>query len=442
MKNGLRTREQRMEYVCRYFREGEKNRDEWALGMEFEHFVFDRKTKQRVFYEPTVRRLLEKIASLSGFQAIYADQHILGVHHAAFEISIEPGAQFEISLERSHALRNLKEGYEAALQLLEPVFEEEGLMLLAIGVDPENTINQIPIIPKERYRYMNDYLKERGIYAQSMMRQSCALQVAIDYESERDCGRKMAALTALSPILYTLFDHAPLHDGKEIEHYNLRQEIWRHMDSDRCEWIPEIFLETPYESYAKWLLDIPLLFVPEIDGQLRAVGTATLDQVLQEAQTPAQAMRYLEHALSIVFPDIRLKHYLEVRMMDAVPPELAFGAAALLKGLFYDEDNLTWLQEQFADFQEDWVRRGQDAGHDHGLQGFYHGDYIGHWGLRLLERARLCLDAQEQQDLQPLEDLWSQLDAPRDRFLRRWKQEGRAEALQSVCVLPPEKEEA
>lgn len=439
-------RSEKIERIAAYFRSGEKARKDIALGMELEHFVLDEKTKRRIPFcgpEGVHDSLLEVIKRKC--VASYTDRVIregdilLGVDTPDFAVSIEPGAQFEVSLQRNLDIASLEARYLEAIDCVGGIFRMKGQSLLAMGYDPQTRIEEIDLLPKDRYRIMNRYLGEHGMYSRNMMRQSCALQVIVDYTSEADFVRKYQALSAMVPIFYTLFDSTAHFEGAPVKKHNMRQEIWRGTDPARTG-IPKFAFDPDlqYEAYAEWILDLPTLFVPVVgdDGKVKdcETGDETLETLLDRAKDTAQADAWIEHALSIVFPDIRLKRYLEIRVMDEVPAPFAFGAAALFKGLLYDDDVLDQLVETFREADWNIVERGKNSGRDNGIQGYYFKDYFANWGMKLLDMAQGGLPEEEHRYLEPLRKLWGNLDTPRSLFERIEKEKGLRAAIEAFEV--------
>lgn len=433
----LKSRENQVNYIASFIKDGEKPNCQGSIGIELEHFIIDKESKKRRFYyyDLGVENLLERLAERLDVEPIYADQYILGLKGDDFDISIEPGAQFEISIHKDASILSLYQRYRRVVEEVLQELNTMGASLVTIGLDPVNKASEIPIIPRERYRIMNNHMIQKGSLTQYMMRASTALQIAFDYFSEEDFHKKFTVATALSPVFYTLFDNVSYKDGKKIDHYNMRQEIWRNTDNDRCGLIPGVFqADFGYKDYASWLLDVPILFIPQKDLRVKEVGNMTLSQALAQAADAEEAEKILEHGISIVFPDVRVKHYIEVRQMDEVPEDLAFGAAALIKGLFYSSDNVDKLYEYFKDGSLEMVERGKNSGRDNGIQGYYFSKYFASWGLELVRLAENSLSEEEAKLLKPLELMWDNLDTPRLIFERIEREEGFKKAIEAFEV--------
>lgn len=422
-----------LEYITAYFKAGEKNRKEWAVGVEIEHLPVFADTKKRAFYEDGIKDALTELSESGLFAVEKEGEDSMALESEEFTVTIEPGAQFELSLLRDAKILTLLERYEKGIAQVLSVLEKKGVRLVTIGTDPYNTVEEIPMIPKARYRMMNHHFLTHGKRSRNMMRQTCALQVAIDYSDEKDFVRKFRILSAMTPILYTLFDNAPYFEGDKSKTFNLRQEIWRKTDPARTGIIPGIFDEDfGYEKYAQWLVGIPMIFLPEDHDNY---CEKTLGEMLEAAENEEEKKAYLEHGVSIVFPDIRLKQYIEIRQPDSMPAEYTFAAAALFKGLLYCEKNLGKLEEIFCKVDETIVENGKNSGRDNGIRGFYFSKYFIQWGVELAEMAREGLELEEEKNLlNPLVTLWGSLLNPREEFLKTESEEGFLSAIEAYEV--------
>lgn len=429
-----RTRQEKIDAVVNQI-SSDKKPGQGEVGLEMEHLIVDRESGRRIFYEdqPGVLAILEELSRMPSLEPVEINGHIAGVKNDDMAVSIEPGAQFEFSITQAPDIKTLEERARAAYDLILPVLEKYGYAMMALGTDPRNMPEEVPIIAKERYRIMNDWLGAHGPHSRKMMRTSCALQVSIDFFSPEDFKKKFRVLTALVPILYTLSDTVSYYGGKKLEKFNARQEIWRGTDPDRTGLIPTSFDEDfSLASYADWLLDRVILFRME-DGREVETGDATLAQAMDQASSRDEWEGLIKHAMGIVFPDIRVKRFLEIRPMDALPMDLSMAFAALIKGLFYDEDNLDRMDEKFRTVSVDLVERGKDSGRDNGIHGYYISDYFANWGIKLLDLAEKGLPDEEKPYLTPLRDLWSKLDTPRTRYEAIYEKNG-WEGLREVLL--------
>lgn len=435
--NRMLTEEEKRRQITNVIRAGYTDRIRWQVGPEIEHFVLDRQSGKRILYpgENGIEGILRAFAQRhTDWTTTWEEGHLLALEKLGSSITLEPGAQLEFSLAPSESVAIIQRRYQAMLDDLYEILDPLGYMLVTIGLDPFNAVEDIPLLPKSRYHMMDAYLCNTGDLARTMMRKSAALQVSVDVGSDRDFCSKYRVLTALSPILYTLFDSAVDNEGKRLTTYNARQEIWRRTDPARTGFPADVFsADFGVDRYADWVLSAPPIFLPK-DGKVVATGNRPLHELLDEAKDEEELDRFVRHGMSIVFPDVRAKQVMEIRMMDSIAAPYAFGAMALFKGLLYNMDTLRRLEERFTPMQADWVERGKNAGRDNGIQAYYHGDYFAHWGTALCAMAREGLSEQEAAFLVPLEKMWNNLDTPRLEIERLVEREGWTETLRKLEV--------
>lgn len=420
--------------LLNYFRKGEKEADERKIGIEMEHFVVDEKSLKTVSYygENGVESLLQELTKAleeggEDPRPNLEEGRILGIETPDFSFSIEPGAQFELALTKTRTLAEAEDLYFRAMSYVKPLLESRGQKLLAIGYQPAMRIEDIRRIPKERYAFMEEHFQKTGSLGKNMMKQTASLQVSIDYFSEEDFRRKIFVASCLSAVFYTLFDSVYLFEGEPLKTYNQRQWIWENTDPARTGLFECAFQEEfGYFCYAKQIASSPLIFLPLKEGDIRAETTN-----LEEAWDlyPDQREALLGHALSIVFPDIRMKKYLEIRMPDSLPYPWNFGLMALIKGIFYSDENLKELEETLRPMTYDIAVRGKRSGYFNGIQGYFFSRYFAVWGKDLIEMAEKGLPEEEVPYLNILKEHWLNLETPRDLFERIYKKEGLEQAM-------------
>ena len=247
-----------------------------------------------------------------------------------------------------------------------PTLNKKNQLILSLGYQPESKISEIPFITKERYKFMSEYLGKRGKYAHNMMKGTASLQIAVDYCSEEDYIKKFRVSNALSPIISYFFDNAPFFEGEIWSKNTLRVDIWNNCDDDRCKLVPNSLDKVfGYEAYAEYILNAPPIII-EKNGEFEFTG----DRLLREIYNPEEfTEKDLEHILTMYFPDVRTKKFIEIRMADSVPYPLNIGGAALFKGLLYHEENLEYLFKKFKyltnhrvrDLKKEVIELGKDV---------------------------------------------------------------------------------
>lgn len=325
--------------VAAYLRQGE-SRDQ-KLGMELEHILVRADDLASVPYRGGVESLLKGLLS-HGWEPVVAEGTLIGLTGERGEVSLEPGGQVEISLSPCDSIAAIESRYRAFLAQVTPLLRENGWALCCTGYRPVDGIDSVPLLPKERYRMMYRYFSEYGgPYAHHMMKGAAAVQISIDYRDESDFVRKMRVAHFLTPFIAASFDNTAVFEGGVPPYTAMRSAIWAGCDADRSGVIPGLF--DPgfgYEAYGRALLTRPLI----LRGR-GGVMTYTDRQTGAEVYREGMDTEDIRHLLSMFFFDARAKQYIEIRMGDMLPQELAFGYAALIKGLFYHPDNLTMLGE-------------------------------------------------------------------------------------------------
>ena len=303
-----------------------------CLGLELEHFlVFDDESSTTYHGEHGVLEVLNELKSrFTGLY--YADGDLLGMHNDKYSISLEPASQFEISVTPHTRISSIEKIYSDFIETVTPVLKKNGLHIETLGYRPSGSVYDLPLIPKKRYEYMDRYFKTSGTCGINMMRGTASTQVSIDFFSEWDFVRKYRFAYLLMPALKLICDNTPVFEGQKNNTPLKRTEIWRNTDSDRCLPPEDLFDDTfGFASYAKYLMNVPLIFLPQ-DGVPVYVGNRSAAQLFEnKALSPS----VIEHITSMVFPDVRLKRYIEIRGADSLPIEQALGYTTLIKALFY-----------------------------------------------------------------------------------------------------------
>lgn len=261
---------------------------------------------------------------------------------------------------------------------------------------------------------MYDYFEEYGgQLAHNMMKGSCSLQVAIDYKDEDDFRKKYFVANAISPFLYSIFDNSYIFEGKVYDKHNLRQTIWEQCDKDRTGIYSFSFDDDlSYETYAKKILKTPSIFIERDKKEV-----FTKDKTFEEVMDQDSSTDMIYHALSIVFPDVRVKKYIEVRMPDNIPYPYNFAAIALIKNIFYDEDVLDYVYEKFSDMTYESVQDLKKIATIQGIQALYKEKRIYEWMLDIIDKIE-----EDRKYIDPLIVLLEKQITPRDIYENLYKE--------------------
>lgn len=409
------TYEDKVEKIVDFIKSGEKDEKDFKVGFEVEHFVVDKNSLETVRYEAEngIRQSLEELKDL-GYEGIYEGEYIMGLHKDGASISIEPAAQFEISLDSQNSVDKLFETYKKTMAEIIPIFDKKGQLLVEVGYQVKDKIADIPRIPKDRYKFMYEYFeKYAGPMAHNMMKGSASLQVAIDYSDEDDFRKKYFLANALAPFFYSIFDNAYIFEGEVYENHNIRQTIWENCDKDRTGIYPFSFdNDLSYEKYAKKILATPSIFIKK-DGKDIATNEKTFEEIFDQDLSDEMVF----HALSIVFPDVRVKKYIEIRMPDNLPFPYNFAAVSLIKNIFYDKEVLDYAYNLLAGFTYQKAQDLKKITVLRGIQGMYEDKKIYEWMLEIIGKIK-----EDRKYIDPLKDLLEEQKTPRDIYEELYKE--------------------
>jgi glutamate--cysteine ligase len=356
---------------------GNKPPADWRVGTEHEKFVFRRADLKRVPYDGPdgIRALLQGMMRF-GWKPVVEHGNLIALSNdSRCSITLEPGGQFELSgapLETIH--QTCGEVHEHLRQVRE-VCDELGLGMLGLGFDPTSRRDEVPWMPKGRYRIMREYMPKKGRLGLDMMLRTCTVQANLDYQSERDMVRKFRVGLALQPAAVALFANSPFVEGRPVGYQSYRSLVWTDTDPDRCGTLPFVFEDGfGFERYVDYMLDMPMYFVYRDGNYIDASGQSFRDFMAGRLPAlPGELPRIGDWAdhLTTAFPEVRLKSYLEMRGADGGPWARLCASPALWVGLFYDDNALDaaadliadWTEEEREGMRRDVPRLGLDTPH-------------------------------------------------------------------------------
>jgi glutamate--cysteine ligase len=330
---------------------GEKPPSAFRIGTEHEKFPFYRNDLAAVPYEGRagsggIRALLEGMQARLGWEPIIDAGNVIGLAgpDGGGAISLEPGGQFELSGAPVRDLHETAAELAAHLADVKAVAEPHDIGFVALGHSPLWTRDETPAMPKGRYRIMANYMPKVGTRGLDMMFRTCTVQVNLDFASETDMVRKLRVSLALQPVATALFASSPFTEARLNGFQSVRSEIWRDTDNARSGMLDFAFDEgMSYEAYVDWALDVPMYFVKR-DAVYHDVAGASFRDLLagRLPQLPGEHATISDWAnhLSTLFPEVRLKRFLEMRGADAGPPAMLNALPAFWVGLLYDQTAL------------------------------------------------------------------------------------------------------
>ncbi len=359
-ENELAPIESRDELVT-YIEQGEKPKAQWRIGTEHEKFPFYREGLRPVPYEGPagIRALLEGMAEKSGWRPIYDLEHVIALEDPTCalggSITLEPGGQFELSGAPLQTIFQTCEELHKHLQLVREVADPLGISFLGLGSSPLWTRAETPRMPKSRYAIMTAYMPKVGNLGLDMMYRSCTVQVNLDFADEADMVKKLRVSLALQPVAAALFANSPFTEGKPNGYLSFRSAIWLDTDAARSGMLPFAFEDgMGYERYVDYALDVPMYFVRRGGRYIDLAGASFRDFLDGRLpQLPGEKPTLTDWAdhLTTLFPEVRLKRFLEMRGADAGSHRVLCALPAFWTGLLYHQPSL----DAAYDLVKDWT---------------------------------------------------------------------------------------
>lgn len=347
-----------------YLEQGSRPAEEWRIGTEHEKFGFHLDDLSPLPYEGPrgVRAVLEGLERF-GWEPVYENERPIALKMDGCSITLEPGGQLELSGEMLENIHQTCDEVHEHLRQVKLVSQELEVGFLGMGFTPRWRRDEIPWMPKTRYRVMREYMPKVGELGLDMMLRTATVQVNLDFSDEADMVRKFRVGLALQPVATALFASSPFTEGRPNGYLSYRSHIWEDTDPDRCGILPFVFEEgMGFERYVDWMLDVPMYFVRRDGRYIDCAGQSFRD--FMDRRLPAlpgelpRLSDWTDH-LTTAFPEVRLKRFLEMRGADGGPWGTLCALPALWVGLLYDREALGEAAELVADFtpaEHAWLR--------------------------------------------------------------------------------------
>jgi glutamate--cysteine ligase len=348
-----------------WFEQGCKPKAKFRVGTEHEKFAFTTDFHAPVPYEGrrSIRSLLVGMQHLLGWEPIMDGPNIIGLADVTGggAISLEPGGQFELSGAPLETVHQTASELMAHLAQLKEIARPLGIGFLGLGMSPKWTREQTPRMPKSRYRIMTAYMPKVGRYGLDMMYRTCTVQTNLDFSSEADMVKKLRVSLALQPVATALFANSPFTEGKPNGFLSFRSEIWRDTDNQRAGMLPFAFeAGMGFERYVDYALDVPMYFVKREDEYIDVSGMSFRDLLTGKlpghGNLRATQSDWANH-VSTIFPEVRLKRFLEMRGSDGGPWRRLPAHPAFWVGILYDDASL----DAAWDLVKDWSAEERQA---------------------------------------------------------------------------------
>jgi len=390
---------------------GAKPPAQFRIGTEHEKIPFYLNGRSPVPYEGLpaqgqggIRALLAGMQKKLGWAPVTYGPHIIGLYDATTGagISLEPGGQFELSGAPLDTIHKTNAELDSHFCALKAVAAPLGIGFLALGMNPKWRLDEIPLMPKQRYAIMVKYMPRVESRGLDMMFRTCTVQANLDFSSEADMVKKLRVSLALQPVATALFANSPFTDGKLNGYLSARSEIWRHTDAARTGMLPFAFEEgMSFERYVDYALSVPMYFVKR-GGIYHDVAGANFRDLLKGrlAQLPGERATLADWAnhLSTIFPEVRLKRYLEMRGADAGPRPFLPALPALFVGLLYESSSLDAAWDLVKNWSAEEREQLRAAVPRLGLAVAIHGRRLGEVAAEVLRIARAGLATRNRRD--------------------------------------------
>ncbi|MDR0220237.1 MAG: hypothetical protein LBI54_02395 [Lachnospiraceae bacterium] len=379
-----------------YFAAGCKISRDMKYGLEAEHFIVAGATWEAIPYsgENGVASFLQEMSRHFAHE-YWEDGHLLGLYNDEAALSLEPGSQLEISIEASNDIAAMQKVYEKYRLLFDAALAARGQEIREDGYQPISRVADIELLPKKRYEFMDGHFRSTGTGGIEMMRGTASCQVALDYADETDFIAKYRCAYLLTPLLALLTDNSPRYEGRDYDRWLLRTDIWRRVDPARSGIVPSVFdPDFSFRKYAEYVLGQKAIFAV-VDGIAEKSGKRVTEILAERTEWDEDHLLYL----SLVFPDVRLRQYIEIRVADAMEPPQTFAYLALIKGLFTD---IGGLREWAGKFPQSItaIEAAQDAIMANGWEATAYGTPVSELCQQMMALAAAQLDAGERAILQ------------------------------------------
>jgi glutamate--cysteine ligase len=355
-----------------YIRAGARPRSEWRVGTEYEKVGVLRATGAAAPFSGRngIERVLRNLAERYGWEPKLDRGRVIALYGRQANITVEPGGQLELSGEQCESIHCAHDELLEHVREILTVSTDLGIVFLGLGIQPLSSVQEIEWVPKRRYEIMGPYMLKVGTMGQRMMKQTATVQANYDFGDESDAVQKLRVSMGLVPLVSAMFANSSVSEGKLNGFMTLRGHIWTDTDNARSGMLQFLFnTDCGVEDYVEWALDVPMYFIIR-NGDYVEATSVTFRQYMQGGFRGERATieDWALH-LTTLFPEVRLKRYLEVRSADSQPPEMMLALPALMKGVLYEPDSLEgawdlvrrWTWEERVALYGDAHREGLKA---------------------------------------------------------------------------------
>ena len=337
---------ERPEQMIEYIASGCKSKEDWRIGTEHEKFGYCKDTLQPLAYEGerSIVAVLKGLRDRYNWIPIEESKKLIGLQKDGANISLEPGGQLELSGATLETIHETCDEVNSHLKEVKSIADSLDVGFIGLGAAPSWKHEDMPMMPKGRYKLMTGYMDLVGNMGKSMMYRTACVQVNLDFSSEADMVQKLRVALALQPVAIALFSNSPFFEGKPNGHKSWRSRIWRSLDDDRTGMLPFVFEDGfGFEKWVDYALDVPMYFVYRNGKYINALGQSFRDFLKCELPAlpgePPKLSDWADH-LTTIFPEARLKKFIEMRGADGGPWRRLCALPAFWVGICYNQSSL------------------------------------------------------------------------------------------------------
>ena len=380
--------------LAEYLASGCKPKDDWRIGTEHEKVGYCKDTLRPRPYEGdrSILAVLQGLRDAHGWDPVMEGANLIGLVKDGANISLEPGGQLELSGAPLETIHQTCDEVNDHLRDVKDIADKIGVGFIGLGAAPIWRHEDMPLMPKGRYKLMDSYMEKVGTAGTTMMRRTCTVQVNLDFSSEADMVQKLRVALALQPVANALFATSPFFEGTLNGHKSWRGRVWRHLDDARTGMLPFVFEDGfGFEAWVQYALDVPMYFVYRDGVYHNALGQSFRDFLKGELPAMPGEMPTLsdwaDH-LTTIFPEARVKKYIEMRGADGGPWRRLCALPAFWVGLTYDQSALDAAWDLVRDWDAETREGLRVAASVDGLQAEVN-------GIRMHDLAREALKISE-----------------------------------------------
>ena len=418
-----------------YFHNAGKPRDQWRVGTEYEKIGIRRESGKAIPYsgKSGVEAILRGLVEEYNWEPVEEDGHIIALVRGPAQVTLEPGGQIELSGEPCRDIHCAYAEFTQHIRELLEISSRMGVVFLGLGIQPFSRVEEIEWVPKRRYRIMGPYMPKVGTLGQRMMKQTATVQANIDYSDERDAMAKFRTAMGIAPLLTAIFANSPIADGQVTGYKSFRGHIWTDTDKARTGLLRFAFdPAVSFAHYVEYALDVPMYLIKRGGRYIDFTGITFREYWNRGHQGYEATIEDWDLHLTTLFPEVRIKRYMEVRSADSQPPEQMPALPALIKGFLYERDCLeaawdlvkSWSWDERMAFYHD-VQRDALAARARRFSAADLAKELIEIAWEGLKRHAALNDTGEDETiyLKPLRELVAQGKCPADLVLEKWEGE-------------------